>query len=632
MAFEVEVPKTPEEQRTYQRRWIALLILSMSLMIIVLDGSIVNIAFPAIRRTFGASYADAEWVNTIYSLVFAALLITWGKLGDQFGRRNIFIAGVLVFAAGSLGVGTGATIGAVVASRALQGLGAAMMSPSTLSIVSATFKGRERGVAFGIWGATAGVSAAIGPILGGWFIEYGTSIMAESWRLAFLINIPVAIVAIIGSIWAIRESRDPNARPRIDVVGIILITLSLGLLVFGAIEGQNFGWLEAKKVFTLGSLRYPALDAGAAIPAGTPSFIPLVFAVGIVMFVVFVLVERWQERRDLEPLFEFGLLRYRSFRYGLLTIAIATLGEFGTFLVLSLYLQIAKGMGAFETGVQLLASAASMVIAAPLAGMLSGRIGAKWVITTGMILEAVALFWLSSIVYRDTPLASLTPPLIVYGVGFGLSIAQVANLVLSDIPFSKAGVASGATNTVRQIGAALGIAILGAIMFGTFASAATPLVEQSTAFADFGTRVAARADIADSSRTLGTLIGTFGDSAKGAIIEAIDNNEGFDTGTDPLDMVLANVPPVAKSALRLQGVDLDNVDTVAQIRSDLQPELVILSDDIQNALGTGFASAARAATGAAAIFIVCGALSSMLLPRTNQMRVGGGERSAAMAH
>src|SRR5690606_19628980 len=159
------------------------------------------IAFPTIRETFGASYADAEWVNSIYSLVFAALLITWGKLGDQYGRRNIFIGGAVVFTAGSLGVGTAAGSGVVVALRALQGLGAAMMSPSTLSIVSATFRGKERGLAFGIWGATAGVSAAVGPIVGGWFIEYGTSIMAESWRLAFLINVPIAVVAIGASFW-----------------------------------------------------------------------------------------------------------------------------------------------------------------------------------------------------------------------------------------------------------------------------------------------------------------------------------------------------------------------------------------------------------------------------------------------
>lgn len=623
---------TAEEGRAYQRRWIALLILSMSLMIIVLDGSIVNIAFPAIRRAFGASYADAEWVNTIYSLVFAALLVTWGKLGDQFGRRNIFIAGVLVFAAGSLGVGTAGTIGAAVASRALQGLGAAMMSPSTLSIISATFKGRERGVAFGIWGATAGVSAAIGPILGGWFIEYGTGIMTESWRLAFLINLPVAVIAIVGSIWAIRESRDPNARPKIDFIGIVLITLALGLIVFGAIEGQNFGWLEAKDVFTLGPLSYPALPPGSEVPPGTPSFIPFVFAAGFILFALFIIVERWQERHDREPLFEFGMLRYRSFRFGLLTIAIATLGEFGTFLVLSLYMQIAKGLGAFETGLQLLGSAGAMVVAAPLAGMLSGRFGAKWIVTIGMLLEAIALFWLSRILYHDTPLPSITPPLIVYGVGFGLSIAQLANLVLSDIPFNKAGVASGATNTIRQIGAALGIAVLGAIMFGTFATAATPLVERTTAFQDFGARVEARTDIAPASRTMGTLIGTFGDTAKAAIIEAIDNNEGFDTSTDPLDLLLANLPPIARTGLRVQGVDLDDPAVVARIRADLEPDLVILSADIQTALGTAFAEAARAATTTAAVFIVGGAVSSVLLPRANRRRLNEGEPAAAMAH
>jgi MFS family permease len=229
MAFaQAAVQMTAAEQQAYKRRWIALLILSMSLMLLVIDSTIVNIAFPVIRSTFNASYADAEWINSIYSLVFGALLITWGKLGDQYGRRNIFIGGAVVFALGSLGVGIASTISVAIAFRALQGLGAAMMSPSTLSIISDTFKGKERGIALGIWGATAGVSAAVGPILGGWLIEYGTGIMAESWRLAFLINIPIAVIAIAGSFWAIRESRDPNARPKIDVSGIILITASLG--------------------------------------------------------------------------------------------------------------------------------------------------------------------------------------------------------------------------------------------------------------------------------------------------------------------------------------------------------------------------------------------------------------------
>ena len=632
MAFAEAVSMTLAEQQAYKRRWIALIILSMSLILIVIDSTIVTIAFPTIRETFGASYADAEWVNSIYSLVFAALLITWGKLGDLFGRRNIFIGGAIVFGLGSLGVGTASSIGVLVAFRALQGLGAAMMSPSTLSIVSATFRGRERGIAFGIWGATAGVSAAVGPIVGGWFIEYGTSIMAESWRLAFLINLPIAVIAIAGSFWAIRESRDPNAKPRVDVIGIILITISLGLIVFGGIEGQNYGWLEAKGVFTLGPVAYPVLPSGMTdVPAGTPSFIPYVFAAGILTFILFVIIERWQERHNGEPLFEFGLLRYRSFRYGLLTISIATLGEFGTFLVISLYLQIAKGMGAFETGLQLLASAGMMVILSPLAGALSSRIGAKWIITTGMLMETVALFWMGRIIFYDSPTSVLTPPLLLYGAGFGFSISQLANLVLSDIPFNKAGVASGATNTIRQIGATMGIAIIGAVMFGTFAAAATPLIRESTAFEDFGARVAANTEISPASRTLGAQIAGFGDAVKETIIEAVDNNEGFDTAGDPLDLVIANVPEVGRIALRLQGVDLDNPEQVAQIREDLGPDLAILMTDIQRPLGIGFSEAARTTTTTAAFFVLAGAITSLLLPKTVRKPVAEGEQVAAVA-
>jgi MFS family permease len=233
------VPMSAVEEAAYKRRWVALLLLSLSLMLVVIDSTIVNIAFPSIRRTFGASFADAEWVNSIYSLIFGAALITWGKLGDQYGRRNIFIGGVLVFLVGSLGSGLAPSISMLILFRAVQGMGGAMMSPSTLSIISSTFKGKQRGIAFGIWGATAGVSAALGPILGGWVIEYGTNITPDSWRLAFLINIPIGIIAILGSFWAIREYRDTSHKHHIDVLGILLASLAVGSFVFAAIEGQT---------------------------------------------------------------------------------------------------------------------------------------------------------------------------------------------------------------------------------------------------------------------------------------------------------------------------------------------------------------------------------------------------------
>jgi hypothetical protein len=267
-----------------------------------------------------------------------------------------------------------------------------------------------------------------------------------------------------------------------------------------------------------------------------------------------------------------------------------------------------------------------------MAGVLSSRFGAKWIVTAGMALEAIALFWMSRIIYAESPVSTLTPVLIVYGAGFGLSIAQLANLVLSDLPTNKAGVASGAVNTIRQVGAALGIALIGAVMFGTFSSSAAPLVQQSTAFEDFGARVAQHADIASASKTLGTMIGSFGDTAKQGIITALENNEGFDTNGDPLDLLLTNIPEVGKVALRLQGVDLDDPAVIEQVRADLQPDLDILAADIQEPLAIGFASAARAATGTAAIFVVGGALASLSLPRGRRVPSAEGEQVAVVAH
>lgn len=611
----------PAQDAAYKRRWVALLLLSLSLTLIVIDSTIVNIAFPTIRKTFGASFADAEWVNSIYSLVFGAALITWGKLGDQYGRRNIFVGGAALFTLASLGIGLSPSIGVLILFRALQGMGGAMMSPSTLSIVSATFKGKERGIAFGVWGATAGVAAAIGPILGGWLIEYGTSITPESWRLAFLINVPVGIIAIAGSFWAIRETRDVTAKHQIDWLGILLATLSVGAFVFGAIEGQNYGWLEAKAVFTLGPISYPAIAAGAAIPPGTVSFVPFMFAFSALMFVLFVLVELRQERNGGEPLFEFGLLKYRSFRFGLITVLIVALGEFGVILTLSIFFQLAKGLGAFETGLQFLPFALVTIVAAPSAGFLSSRFGAKWVVTAGMTFEAIALFWISRIISVDVE--TLIWPLMLYGVGVGLAIAQLANIVLSDIPVEKAGVASGANNTIRQLGASVGIAVIGAVLFGTFATAAKPYVQQMTVFDDFAARVQANESLSREARVLGSQFGSAGPVVKEAIIQGLDSNEGYDTSLDPIDQAVAQIPPIARAALRLQGVNLDDAAVVAKVKTELHPDVVILQQGIQRALGQGLSEAAQLAALLGAIFVGGGALSSLMLPRSGRPRAVG---------
>ncbi len=618
---EVSPGVSTASELAYKRRWVALLILSLSLTIIVIDSTIVNIAFPAIRKTFGASFADAEWVNSIYSLVFGAALITWGKLGDQYGRRAIFILGAVVFVAGSLGSGLAANIGIMIFFRALQGMGGAMMSPSTLSIISSTFKGKERGMAFGLWGGTAGVAAALGPLLGGWLITYGTSITPDSWRLAFLINVPIGALAILGSFWAIQESREGGTRHRIDWLGIVLASLGLGAIIYGAIEGQTYGWLEAKKVFTLGPITYPVLPNGTAIPAGTPSFIPLVFLFGAIMVAAFVAVEVWEERRDGEPLFEFGMLKYRSFRYGLLTVLIVALGEFGVVLVLSIFFQLAKGLDAFATGIRFFPFAAAVLVAAPMAGVLSSRFGAKWVVTAGMACEATSLFWISRILYEDSRYLSFLPPFLLYGVGVGLAIAQLANIVLSDIPMEKVGVASGANNTIRQLGASLGIAIIGAVLFGSFATAAKPLIEQSTAFDDFGKRVAAEPSISKEARVFGASIASFGETAKQAIESGLDDTSSFDPDSNVVDTAITTMPASAKTVLKLlQGVDLDKPEVVDRIKTDLAPDAAILTQDIQHTLGLGFSEAGRQSSSVAAVFVALGALSSLMLPNTTSHR------------
>ncbi|MHB8752739.1 MAG: MFS transporter [Aggregatilineales bacterium] len=638
------VPMTPAQERMYERRWVALLILSLSLVIVIADSTIVNIAFPSIQKTFGASFADAEWINAIYSLVFGAALITWGKLGDQFGRRNIFIGGAFVFLIGSAGTGFSPSIGFAVFARAMQGMGAAMMSPSTLSIISSTFKGRERAAAFGAWGASAGVAVAFGPIIGGWLIANGggittsmsgffhaLSISPDSWRLAFLINLPIALVAIVGSIWAIQESRDNSIRHRIDFLGIFLASLSLGLIVFGAIEGQNYGWLQAKQVFKLGSIVYPQLADGVTkIPAGTASFIPLAFAVGIVGFILFVIYEVVQERRGGEPLFEFGMLRYRSFRYGLLTIMIIALGEFGMVLALSIFFQLAKGLDAFQTGLTFLPFAIVTLIAAPSAGILSSRIGSKWVVTTGMCLEAFAMFLMAHSLYADASFWQVLPAFICYGGGVGLAISQLANITLSDIPPERAGVASGATNTIRQLGSSLGIALIGAILFGLFAEQSKPLIDQRlpAAFAQFGQDVSA-ANIAPASKTFGKEIASFGDTVRQQIDDGLDANTGFDTSnSNVVQSAIDRMPSAARLLLQVQGVNLHDPAVVQQIKTDLKPYADRLAAVIQASLAEGFSTAARSSATVAMIFIIGGALCSLLIPN-NKPRWGDAAPAAA---
>ncbi len=432
---------------------LTLLVACLSIMLIVIDTTIVVNALPSIQRTFtNVSFKDLEWVTALYALIFGSFLLTWGKLGDQFGRKRIFMAGVILFVLGSLIDGVSGDLSQMLVGRAVQGFGAAMASPSTLSILSTTFTGKARSMAFGIWGSVAGASGVLGPLLGGYFTTYAAP---AYWRWSFLINVPIGIAALVVAQFAIRETKFRDPKYTTDYLGVTLVTLGLSAILFGFIEAQTYGWLTPNETFTVGGFSWPLTNI--SLPAFS-------LITGTLLLAFFVFAEVRREGRGKVPLFPFSLLKFRGFRFGLFTVGIVAMGEFAAIFIFSLYFQVARGLSAIQSGITFSPFAIGVFAFAPVAGRLSNRYGPRRIVTAGMLIETAALFGLFLVTGDSTPLYYFYPVLAIYGAGFGMSLPQITNTVLTSVPFQKAGVASAANNTVRQIGAALGIAVLGAVM------------------------------------------------------------------------------------------------------------------------------------------------------------------------
>lgn len=426
-----------DPETIYRRRWATLGVLSLSLVIIGLDNTILNVALPTLVRELGASASQLQWIVDAYVLVFAGLLLTMGALGDRFGRKLALSAGLVLFGAASVFAAFAWSADALIAARAIMGIGGALIMPATLSIITNIFTGKERGRAIAIWAAVAGLGIVIGPMLGGWLLQHFW------WGSVFLVNVFVVTVAILAGFFLVPESKDPRATP-LDPVGALLSIAGLGALVYAIIEAPSRGW--------------------------TDGLVLAMFAVSVVLLAVFF----WWEYRAEHPMLRLEFFRNPRFSAASGAIFLVFFAMFGTIFLLTQYLQFVLGFTPLEAGIRVL-PIATMVIAAPLSARLVEKVGTKVVVTVGLAVVAFSMGFFA-LIDIDSSYSHVAWSLAVLGVGMGLAMAPSTESIMGSLPLSKAGVGSAMNDTTRQIGGALGVAILGSILSSSYGSAMDPVV------------------------------------------------------------------------------------------------------------------------------------------------------------
>ena len=443
---------TPATAAPDPRRWITLTIVLGAALIAAIDSTVLNVAIPTILREFHTTIASLQWVLTGYTLTFAALLIIGGRLGDIFGARRMFVIGAVLFGIGSLIASLSGNVATLVIGEAVvEGIGASLMLPASIGILSSTFSGTERGTAFAAWGTTLGASVAFGPLLGGFLTTH------YSWRWAFRINVIVVPFAVLGALVFMHRVAPATRRARIDVPGSLLISTGMLALVFSISEGAIYGWWTPRHDFTL---------AGTAVWPHTRavSIVPLTFLLSLVLLVGFWRLEVAKERSGSDPLFEFGQMRIATFRYGLSTLLLLAMAQISFLFVMSVFLQDGLHRSAVVTGAWLMPSGLFIVLGSQIGARLTRTIGTHRVVRMGLTLEAIGL---CVIAFTVTPTATFPRFLIgfaCYGIGIGFAAAQLTNVVLSEVEPEKSGAASGANTTVRMIGSSLGIAVISAVL------------------------------------------------------------------------------------------------------------------------------------------------------------------------
>ncbi|HZJ28121.1 MAG TPA: MFS transporter [Acidimicrobiia bacterium] len=420
------------QSRAYERRWLILAVLCFSLLIIVLDNSILNVAIPTIVRDLDASNSQIQWIIDSYTLVFAGLLLTMGSLGDRYGRRGALQVGFVLFGLGSLASALAGSADQLIGTRAFMGIGGALIMPATLSIITNVFPSNERGRAIGFWAGTAGAGAALGPLTGGFLLEH------FYWGSVFLVNLPIVALGLLAGFFLIPDSKDP-ATPKLDPVGALASIVGLSALLYAIIEAPDSGWTDPAVLV--------ALVGGLAL-AG-----------------VFI----WWETRTDHPMLDVRFFANPRFSAASASITFIFFAMFGSLFLLTQYLQFTLGYDPLAAGIRLLPFALTMGVVAAISPKVVERVGTKVVVATGLLLVTAGLLLMTQLGV-DESYGNLIWRLMVMAVGMGLTMAPATESVMGSLPLAKAGVGSAVNDTTRQVGGALGVAIIGSVMSSTYGS------------------------------------------------------------------------------------------------------------------------------------------------------------------
>ncbi len=426
----------------HPKRWPILGVLVVSLLVVVLDNTILNIALPTIQRDLQASQGELVWAVDSYILAFASLLFTWGVLGDRWGRKRVLVIGLLIFGAASAFSAFAPSAGWLIALRAIMGLGGAAVMPTTLAIITVVFPPHERGKAIGTWAGAVGAAVALGPVLGGLLLQHpqwSSWLTGNDWGSVFLINVPVVVLGVIGIVRVVPETRDPSPRA-LDVGGLLLSVLGLFALVYGIIHAsETRSWSD------------PAV------------LLPM--AIGVLLIVVFLVLEA----RSDHPSFDVSLFRNRGYAVSLAAVSLSFFALSGITFTLPFYLQVLRGFDTLQAGLCFLPFAVGQLLAAPRSAAMVQRFGYRKVMTTGLGLVSVSMAALT-VLQIDTPLWLVLTVFFVFGFGMGNVIAPGSTVLQNVLPLARAGAGSAVQNTVRQVGGALGVAIIGTVLATQYAS------------------------------------------------------------------------------------------------------------------------------------------------------------------